>query len=341
MSEPYAPPLGLRPRWRRPIAWLGLVAAGVVMVGLRTVDHGRRPLSFSSSVTPHGRVEQQALDAERLMRQAEDLIREAKSRAGLQPDVDVADDRSGLLGAELTPLVTTLGPLDAKRTATNPQWARVLTTKLAEVGLAKGDVVAASFSGSFPGLNLAVMCATQSLGADLLAVSSVTASTWGANQPGFTWPEIEQRLVAGGLLRRASLAVSPGGDDDRGPTLEPDGAAIADRILTAVTQSLGARALRPTSFSESVRQRMALYRQAARGRPLALYINVGGASASLGRSPAILKYRSGFIAPGVLDRSDERGVTARLAEGGVRVLMLLNVRDLALRWGLPLAGRPE
>jgi tetratricopeptide (TPR) repeat protein len=32
--------------------------------------------------------------------------------------------------------------------------------------------------------------------ARVVAVSSVTASTWGANQPGFTWPEIEALLAA-------------------------------------------------------------------------------------------------------------------------------------------------
>jgi poly-gamma-glutamate system protein len=341
MSEPATPPLGLRPHWRRATAWLGIAAAAALMVGLHGVDRERLSVSSPSSDTPRGRIAQQATDAERLMRRAEDVIRDAKSRAGVHPDAEAADDASGLLGAELTPLVTTLGALDAKRTATNPRWANVLTRQLADAGIGHGDVVAASFSGSFPGLNLAVMCATQTLGADLLAVSSISASTWGANQPGFTWPEIEARLVEAGVLRRASIAISAGGDGDRGPTLDPEGPAMAERILTTVALSLDALPLRPSGFQESVRQRMALYRRVARGRPIALYINVGGASASLGRSPAILRYRSGFIAPRVLDRSNERGVTARFAEEGVRILMLLNVRELALRWGLQLAGRLE
>lgn len=341
MSEPETPPRGVRPHWRRAAAWLGVAAAAALMVGVPGVDRARLSVSGPTSSTPGGRIAQQAMEAEQLMRRAEDLVRDAKSRAGVLPDAEAANDASGLLGAELTPLVTTLGALDAKRISTNPRWASVLTKHMADAGIGHGDVVAAGFSGSFPGLNLAVMCAAQTLGADLLAVSSITASTWGANQPGFTWPEIEARLVKAGLLRRASIAVSAGGDSDRGPTLDPDGAALAERILTTVTSSLDARPLRPSGFQESVRQRMALYRQVARGRPIALYVNVGGASASLGRSPAILRYRSGFIAPRVLDRSNERGVTARFADEGVPILMLLNVRELALRWGLPLAGRLE
>jgi poly-gamma-glutamate system protein len=68
-----------------------------------------------------------------------------------------------------------------------------------------------------------------------------------------------------------------------------------------------------------------------------LYVNVGGTSASLGESPAVLNLKSGFIRPGPFDRSERRGVMARFAEQGVRVLTLLNIRDLAVRWGIPLA----
>ena len=52
----------------------------------------------------------------------------------------------------------------------------------------------------------------------------------------------------------------------------------------------------------------------------------------------MLGLKSGFILPGPFDRSGHRGVMARFAEQGVRELTLLNIRDLAMRWGIPLAG---
>jgi poly-gamma-glutamate system protein len=280
-----------------------------------------------------------AADAQRTMTAAEDRVRADKRRAGVRTEAEAEPDPSGLLGNELTPLVTTLGSLEAKRLATNPLWARVLTERLAGVGIGRGDVVAASFSGSFPGLNLAVMAACQALGADLTAVSSTTASTWGANQPGFTWPEIEARLVGAGLVARASWAVTAGGEADGALDLPVEGRTAARAAMQAAARRLGVPALEPRDFDDAVRQRIALYRRAANGRPVALYVNVGGASASLGRSPAILRQRSGFLPGGPFDLSPGRGVTARFAEQGVRVLMLLNVRDLALRWGVPLSGR--
>ena len=67
---------------------------------------------------------------------------------------------------------------------------------------------------------------------------------------------------------------------------------------------------------------------------MALYVNCGGNEASLGRSTAFLRLRNGFLRGMPFDLGADRGVMARFAERGVPVLHLLNVRDLALRWGV-------
>jgi poly-gamma-glutamate system protein len=284
-------------------------------------------------------LERRADAARSLMERAEQSVRNAKLSAGIGPDSGAGHDRSGLIGSELTPLVTTIGSLESKRIAANPEWARALTLRLRGHGVDRGSVVAASFSGSFPGLNLAVIVACQALRADLAAVSSVTASTWGATEPGFTWPEIEARLVQEGIIRRASIAVSIGGARDVGLDLEPEGRALAESILVSASRALGAAALRPVNLEEAMTGRMALFRRYARGRPVALYVNVGGTDVSLGKSDAILRVRNGFL-PGVkFDSSSGRGLIARFAEQGVPVLTLLNVRDLAMRWQIPMAPR--
>jgi poly-gamma-glutamate system protein len=270
---------------------------------------------------------------------AQDFLRAAREAEGIEAGLEARPDPSGLIGEELTPIVTTLGSLEAKRISTNPAWARALVVRMSGVGVRKGSSVAAGFSGSFPALNLAVMAACQALEADLVAVSSVTASTWGASQPGFTWPEIEARLDRAGLLRRASVGVSLGGARDRGLDLEPDGRALAEQILERSAASLGAVTLRPSDTASAAEERLALYARATGGRRIVLYVNVGGTDVSLGRSAAILRMRSGFL-PGVpFDVSPERGLIARFAERGIPVLTLLNVRDLAVRWGVPLAPR--
>jgi poly-gamma-glutamate system protein len=304
----------------------GLAVIGVGLVAIPPWLASLRPRSPASA----GRAADQA--AARWQRAAEHIAR-AKADAHVPSEAGAAGaDR--LLGAEWTPLVTTLGHLEAKRLTISPAWARVLTSELYRAGLKRGDVAAASFSGSFPSLNIAVMSACDALGVRLIAVSSVTASSWGADEPGFTWPEMEVRLVDAGLLRRATVAVSAGGDGDRALGLEEEGQRIARDIAVRTAQALDAELLVPPSFAEAVQRRLDAFDRERAGRPLAVFINVGGTEASLGHSTAILRLANGWIAPVPFDTSPERGLVARMAERGVRVLHLLNVRDLAARWGI-------
>jgi poly-gamma-glutamate system protein len=245
----------------------------------------------------------------------------------------VAADEA-LIGRETSPLVTTLGELEAKRVSLSPAWPRTLAREFHRAGLKRGDVVAASFSGSFPGINLAVMSASQSMGLDLIAVSSVTASSWGATDPGFTWPEIEARLVAAGLVRRATVAVSAGGDGDRALDLDDEGRSLARGIAERCALALHARLLEPADFDEAVRARLDAFAAARAGRPLAAFINVGGTQAALGRTTAILRVQNGWLSRTPFDSSPGRGLVARMVEQGVPVLHVLNVRDLAMRWGI-------
>ena len=337
-DRPYRPSGARLPLRPGAVAAVGCAAACVLMVWHVPLTPAPRDGGATRSRTWFGRTAAapRADAAARLMRAGEDLICRAKQQAGVEPDTQSGADPTGMIGDEVTPLVTTLGSLEAKRTAANPMWAAVLVRELAARDIGRGDVIAAGFSGSFPGLNLAVLSAARTLGVEVMAVSSVTASTWGANQPGFTWPEMELRLVRSGLLPRASIAVTTGGDGDVANDLEPDGRALARRIRDASARALGVAALAPRSPRDAVAQRMASYRRGANGRRIVLYVNVGGTAASLGSSDAVLRLRSGFLPARPFDRSEDRGVMARFAEQGVPVLTLLNIRDLAVRWGIPL-----
>jgi poly-gamma-glutamate system protein len=338
MRETFRPRFG---RWSTVSP--GVLAAAGWVIALAAVGAGTAgvlpPMALRRAPpAPSAALAARAHQAETAMRRAEAFLATERARLGVLPDEEARPDPSGLIGGEVTPLMTTLGSLEAKRIATNPAWARELTLRLAGAGIGSGDVLAASLSGSFPGLNLALAAACQALGAELVAISSVTASTWGANQPGFTWPEIEARLVDAGLVGRVSIAVTAGGEGDVASDLEGEDRKLALAIRDAAARRLGVPALAPAGFDEAVRARLAAYRRVANGRRISLYVNVGGANASLGRSAAILKLRSGFLPPAPVGARHDQGVASLLAAEGVPILMLLNVRDLALRWGIPLSG---
>ena len=192
--------------------------------------------------------------------------------------------------------------------------------------------MAANFSGSFPGINLAVVCATQELGARLLAVTSVTASTWGATDAGFTWPELEVRLVRLGIIRPASVAVTIGGDGDRGLDLEEDARHAAAVIARTSAAALGARFLEPGSYQEAVRLRVRAIDDRRGTRPVSVFVNVGGAEAGMGHAPAILRMQNGWLSGLPAGMADDGGLIGYMAARGTPVLHMLNVRELAVRW---------
>jgi poly-gamma-glutamate system protein len=325
--------MSVRQAWLPLPRWIPSVVGVALTSGISLLAIGAIGLPRWLDIGPEHGAEIRVQRAEALMRAATlDIARAKALAAGRRGETNAGTE--GLIGSELTPLVTTLGALEAKRVSTSPAWARAVATELRAAGVRPGDIVAASFSGSFPGLNIAVMSACQALDARLIAVSSVTASSWGANEPGFTWPEMEVRLVRDGVLNPASVAVSPGGSDDRALDLEPEGQRLAHGIAARAARDLGARLLEPASFEESVSLRLAVFDEYRKGRSLAAFVNVGGATASLGESPAILRLRSGWIPPVPFDSSPHRGLVARMAERGVPVLHLLNIQDLALRWGI-------
>ncbi len=266
--------------------------------------------------------------------------RRAREAAGYPVDASVDPNRTGLIGVEWSSITTTLGDLQAKRTAANPLWAAYVARRMADAGVREGDVVWATFSGSFPGLNLAVMAAAQAMDVRLYAVSSLTASMWGANLPGFTWADMEAAVRGAGLLSHGSVAVTLGGDYDRGPELfaglagDPGGGAAALReaasrhswpLLEPRRFAGGRGDAHPTTLAEAGR----------RERP-SLLINAGGGHASLGdcRDP----WPTGLTV-GPRACRGVPGLMHVMSADGVPVLHLLNVHALAAATGIPFDGR--
>ncbi len=282
--------------------------------------------------------------AEQTLRRAMDVVRDARERgvaiaAGDAPrpgTEGLEAPRAALIGAELTPLMTTLGSLESKRLATDPAWAPAIVRQLAAHGIRSNDIVLASFSGSFPGLNLAVMAACTAMDVRLVAVSSVTASTWGANEPGFTWPEIEALVSRAGVMPAASVAITLGGTRDAARDLSDEGRALARGIQADAAKALGARVLATVTLTEAIDVRMQVYRSVLGDAHPAAYINVGGNHASLGGEAATFRREEGWLSnEATVTRADPRAsVTEAWLAQGVPVMNLLDVKALARAWGV-------
>jgi len=254
----------------------------------------------------------------------------------IEPEID--PNATGLIGPEYTAITTTLGYLQAKRTSTNPNMAGAVVAMLDRAGAKPGDCAAVGFSGSFPALNTAVLCALQTMELKPVIVSSVGASSYGANDPRFTWLDMEQVLNERGLFPWRAAAVAPGGVVSIPALFGDDGiremqAAVARSGLPALDEQ-GDETLQP-----DVARRMALYEAGCGGRP-AVFINVGGSLPALGTCRQAHALPTGLLPPGIRSVGPGCGVIFRMAAAGVPVIHLLDIRKIARDYGLPVDPVP-
>lgn len=234
---------------------------------------------------------------------------------------------TGMIGDYVTDITTTLGALDAKRSTANPDMAALVVSLLREAGVRSGDTVGAGFSGSFPALDLAVLCACEAMGVQCVYIASVGASTYGANQPELTLPDMLCRLVQDGYLSTLPAAITPGGADDIGRDMEQ---SALDGVLARL-EGYEVPIVRLSSFSENIAWRMALYQK---NGPISCFIGVGGNVTTLGQDGTAL--RQGVVRP---DRtgavSARSGLLERYSAAGLPVIQLLNIKKLLTDYGMP------
>ena len=271
------------------------------------------------------------LEASGIMSSALNLIREEASRRGLEIDSRFDPNRTGLIGPEMSPIVTDEGLLDAKLIATNPNFAAVMVDFLKQAEVQRGDIIAVAYTGSMPGANIALLAACEAIGVRPLIISSVGASNWGATDPRFTWIDMEHFLVAKGIFRFGSLFVSFGGMADTANNLDDTGR----RALAEAIRRSTAPLFYEKNLEKNIETRLKLYNEAAAGQPIKAFVNVGGGVASLGSQS------NGFLIPPGFNRTLDlanlypQGVIFEMGERGIPIIHVLNLAQIVDAYGLP------
>lgn len=308
---------------------VGLAVISLVFLGLY--------IFLGPEVNQWSKPAPEELEAARLMAQAERIVFNCRKSRGIGPENDEFDpNQTGLIGLENSPLTTTLGNLQAKRTATNPELASVLVHLLSQAGAVRGDIVALGASASFPSLIIASYCAARALDLELLAIVSVGASQWGANHPEFCWLDMEECLRQHGFTRHRLLAVAWGGQDDSGKEYPEE---VRNRLL-ALAQGLGLEFLQTGSLQERVRRHLDLFLSAAGRRKIKVFINIGGSSVNLGTDSSVLGLQPGLVPVSKIPPAARRGLIQEMARRGIPVIHLLNIKKLAEIYRLPWDPEP-
>jgi poly-gamma-glutamate system protein len=191
-------------------------------------------------------------------------------------------------------------------------------------------------TGSFPALNISVLAALETLKLQPIVITSVGSSNWGANDPFFTWLDMESLLIRSKVFHTKSVAASMGGGSDVGRGLSPQGRKlIANAIKRNKVEFINEKHL-----EESIARRMEIYKAHSKGKAIKAFINVGGGIASLGNTI------NGKIIPAGLTRFlpaanfPVRGVMIQMGQHETPIIHLLNINQLLEKYGLPISPVP-
>lgn len=259
-------------------------------------------------------------------------VRRLKEERGIPISAVNDINDTGMIGQDYSLTTTTLGNLEAKRTSTNPNMAAVVVDMFHELGLQPGDKVAVNCSGSFPALNIAVMCAVETVGLDPLLMTSFGSSTHGANDTDLTYLDMEYHLLEKGLLHHKSDYFSIGGMKDIGEDMDP---AAVEAIKARLT-GYGYTFYYEGDLLNNIQRRYEIYRDDG---DIRCFINVGGNDVSFGNSKVIV-YSDGGILTSLSENDHSTGLVQLFLSDEVPVIHLLNIKSLATAYGLPIDPSP-
>ena len=271
------------------------------------------------------------LEAAQLSESAENCLKNYRLENGVFVDEVNDPNHTALIGQEYSLITTDQGDLVSKLTATNPNFAAVMVQLLKDAGLNANDNIAVAFSGSFPGLNISVMAAIQTLNLKPVIITSEGASNFGANDPYFTWLDMESLLYKSNVFHNKSVAASIGGGHDLGRGLSPEG---RDLIIKAIERN-GVEFINVKYLENSISSRIEIYEKGCQGQPLKAFINVGGGIASLGTTVNGQLIPSGLTEHLPMSNYPLRGVIIQMGQKGIPVIHILNVDELVTKYGLP------
>ncbi|MBD3180221.1 MAG: poly-gamma-glutamate system protein [Candidatus Latescibacteria bacterium] len=262
----------------------------------------------------------------RAARKAEEwfgLVREEKEQRGITSDSGSNIRYKALIGDEWSDITTTLGSLEAKEAAAEPDFAALMVKWLLQAGIDSTSSVGITLSGSFPSLAISSLAALHVLGAEAVVVSSLGSSTYGANQPEATWIDIESWLGRDDSFRFRSSLVTRGAENDSGGGLSEHGIEVMEKAAGRTGISLYV----PDNLLESIRTKTELFLE----RGIGLLINIGGNQSSLGGCPHAYAIPTGFHQSMTVCSHENKGVIPRMSEKGVPFVHLLNIREISSR----------
>ncbi len=252
--------------------------------------------------------------------------------------ISISDDdinNTGMIGDRFSSITTTLGVLEAKRTSTNPNFAAVIIDMLKEAGVKKGDEIGTIFSSSFPSLNIDVLAVIEVFELKACIMGTVGASSYGANNPNFTFFDMVEYLYEQKIFSSKINLISLGGASDIGLDFMDENEKM--QIIKRIENS-NVDFLYEDDYVKNISYRRKYFSDKVPN--MKILINVGGNLVAMGKDESAFLNRHGLIIANHYGLSSKKNINKKglmdyYLEDGINVIHMLNIKGLAVEYGLP------
>ena len=291
----------------------------------------------SSRVFQKKKYYKEKIQAARITKRAFSTIEKYKRKNGLM-DSTLTSELS-LIGKQITAITTDRGDIETKILSYNPNFAAAFVQMLKDKGLKQGDYIGLSLTGSHPALNIALLAAVQTLKLRHILISSVGSSMWGANQPEFTWLDMEALLRKENIIDIKSTAASYGGDNDCASELTEEG----KNLLQQAIERNNITVINTGTLEGNIQKRAEIYfgktqkdsvSEKHDAKKMKLFVNIGGGVASVG-----IISQQFLTNENVIARMDTISIFAKLKQENTPIINIDNVREFAKKYGINLVPK--
>ena len=236
-----------------------------------------------------------------------------------------------LIGPQNSVIQTTMGSRISKQSVLNPDIAAMVTEMLIELEIDSSDKVAVSYTGSYPGANIAILSALEAIHAEAVIISSCGASEFGATNPQMTWIDMENYLFEEKMISNRSYFASIGGGYDLGTQLGIEGRKTCEKSI----YSNGLELLNIGDLEKNIESRMKYYNRDFISNDISVFINVGGGIYSIGDSLKRLVTQPGIIYPGDINSDNNQTMIERFLNDNIPVININQIHVLTAWYELP------
>ena len=265
------------------------------------------------------------------MKNSINSLREEFISRGINNGEDSLAFGSFLLGPQHSIIQTTKGSKDSKLSTLNPNFAAMITEMFIELELDSSSKIAVSYTGSYPGANIAVLSALEAMEMDASIISSCGSSEWGATYPEMTWIDMEHNLNQVNHVSNQSKLGSIGGGLDVGIQLNREGKEVCESAI----YSNDIEPLHEKDFIENVKKRMQYYYRNNELGVIDLFINVGGGIYTIGDSLKRNNLPVGIIYPGDINLDINQTVLEGFLDKDIPVININHIERLMEWYELP------